>query len=164
MPIGRCIDGDHWFAEPHLGRGGEPHHAEIGADLDKRIGVAAVAVQFDQLVSQYFRRHFGDTGPALELQADVANDLEAELGEIAPHLGVGDRILWRQERDALDTAIGFQRRRARMRADADAHASFVFDLALERVGARHAVQIVLGEVQYHADAPHTLGLLSPCRK
>ncbi|MGC1981972.1 MAG: cation-transporting P-type ATPase [Pseudolabrys sp.] len=31
--------------------------------------------------------------------------------------------------------------------------------ALRALGSR-----VLGEVQYHADAPHTLGLLSPCRK
>src|SRR5262249_9429479 len=33
VPIGCCIDGDHRFAEPRLGRGGEPHHAKIGADL-----------------------------------------------------------------------------------------------------------------------------------
>ena len=33
MPIGRRIDRDHQLAEPYLGRSGEPHHTEIGADL-----------------------------------------------------------------------------------------------------------------------------------
>ena len=34
VPIGRRIDGNHRLVEPHLGGGGEPHHAQIGADLD----------------------------------------------------------------------------------------------------------------------------------
>ena len=45
VPVGRGVDGDHRLAEPHLGGGGEPHHAEVGADLDDGIDVAAVAVR-----------------------------------------------------------------------------------------------------------------------
>ena len=51
MPIGRRIDGDDRLAEPQLGSGGKSNHAEVGADLDERIGVAAVAVQLNQLLA-----------------------------------------------------------------------------------------------------------------
>ena len=73
VPIGRRVDGDDRLAEPQFGGSGEPHHAEIGADLDDRVDVAAVAVELDQLVAQQLGRDLGDRGPAPARQINVAH-------------------------------------------------------------------------------------------
>src|SRR3984957_16270064 len=135
VPIGGRVDGNYRLAEPLLSLGGEFHHAEIGTDLNDRIGILAIAVELNQLFAQHFRRHFSDPGPAFALETDVANDIKPRLGEIAPYFGIGDRIIRRDKCNALDPAVSLKCGGAGMGANADTDAGLLLDRLDKSIGA-----------------------------
>ena len=115
VPIGRGVDRDDRLAEPQLGGGREPHHRQIGADLDD--GVDVVAVELRSARRAALRGgHLGDPVQDWHCRAMSRTTAKPHVAEIAlrPRSFI-DRPVGRENGDALDAAVGLQCRRAGVR-------------------------------------------------